>query len=163
MNARASRWIVLALIFVAPAALAAHADLSKKVVSAFKGQILVTEGALTPGASDKETIAAFKKQRIKELRGESNDDKVTTWQFHYTAFLKDSGAKSLSLEFRADDKTSASHSIEGADPKQNVLEGDITMTEDDGLSKGKTYTLQLVKKIKGMEPVVLATTTLTMK
>jgi hypothetical protein len=43
-----------------------------------------------------------------------------------------------------------------------VLTGIIEITEDDGLTKGKRYTLKLVGKVKGKE-TVLASTTLDMK
>lgn len=172
MNTRAQRWIgrlmvraaaVVALVALgAYSARDAHADLSKKVIKAFKGQILVTDGALGMGASDKETIAEFKKARLKVIKGTPNADEVTTWTFHYTAFLKKTGATSLAFEFHVGGKYVADQRLEGVDSSLTVLEGDIQITEDDGPAKNKDYTLKLIGKVKGKE-VVLATTPLRME
>ncbi len=167
MNARAPRWIVCAVAVLGLVALGAysardaHADLSKKVIKAFKGQVIVTDGALGMAASDKDTIAEFKKARLKTITGSPNADEVTTWTFHYTAFLKKTGATSLAFEFHQGGKYVADQRLEGVDPKLTVLEGDIQITEDDGPAKGKDYVVKLVGTIKGKE-VVLATTPLRM-
>ena len=43
-----------------------------------------------------------------------------------------------------------------------VLEGEVSITEDDGLTKGKKYTIKLVGKFKGKE-AILASSQLLMK
>ncbi len=168
MTARAHRWIPsivvvlgVALLGIAVLARPAYADLSPKVIKAFKGKILVTEGPLEPAGSDKETIAAFKSQALTEVKGAPNADDVTTWSFHYTAFLKKKGISSLAVEFHDGKKFVAEQRLEGVDTSLTVLEGDITITEDDGPTKGKKYTVKLVGTV-GSKETVLATTTLTL-
>jgi hypothetical protein len=163
MRAHAQRWIlsVVALLGLAVLARPALADMSPKVIKAFKGQIIVSEGPLEPGANDKATIAAYKKQKITSVKGTPNADDVTTWTFHYTAFLKSKGLSSLAFEFYDGKKFAAEQRLEGVDPTLTVLEGDITITEDDGPTKGKKYTLKLVGQ-KGGKDVILASTTLSL-
>jgi hypothetical protein len=69
------------LLALAVTALPAQADLSRKVIATFKGQILVTAEAIDGAGSDKDTIDAFKKARLKEVKGEPNADEVHSWSF----------------------------------------------------------------------------------
>ncbi len=139
----------------------AGADMSKKVIAAFKGKILVTKAPLEMAGDDKTTIAHFKKQTLTEIKGAVGGDDVLTWNFVYTAFLKGTGATSLKLEFYDGTNYSADKSLTGVDPKMTVLEGDIEITEDDNITKGKTYTIKLTGTVRGKE-IVFATTTLKM-
>lgn len=165
MTARAKSLLAVVVIFglvaLGVTARNAYADLSPKVIKAFKGQILISDEPLSPGATDKETIAAYKSQKKSSVKGEANAEDVTSWTFHYTAFLKRKGFSQLSLEFHSDGKYVADRRLEGIDTSLTVLEGDISITEDDGPAKGKKYTLKLVGTSKGKD-VILATTTLTM-
>ena len=137
----------------------ASADLSKPVLSAFKGDLVITKGDLPEGKSDKDTIAKIRSERLKELTGEPRED-VVYWHFHYTAFLNKVGASQLKMEFyTSDKKLAADNRLDGVDPKSAVLSGDISINEDEGLSKGKTYTIKLVTD----KNAVVASTTLTMK
>jgi hypothetical protein len=139
----------------------AHADLSKKVIGAFKGQIVVTAAEVEPASTDKATIDAYKKARLKEVKGEPNGDDVVAWHFFYTAFLKSTGTAAMKLEFYSGDKYVANQSLTGIDPKSTVLSGEIDITEDDGPAKGKPYTVKLVGEVRGKD-VVYATTPLTL-
>jgi hypothetical protein len=139
----------------------AHADLSKKVIKTFKGQLIVSSDPVQTGATDKETIASFKAAKLKEVKGEPNADDVQTWHFHYTAFLKKKAGSDLTFEFYTDGKYVADQRLEGVDASDPVIEGDISITEDDGPTKGKKYTLKLVGKVKGKD-VTVATATITM-
>jgi len=137
----------------------AAADLSKPVISAFRGDLVISKGELADGKSDKETIAKIKTERLKELDGEDHAS-VQFWHFHYTAFLTKPGSTVLKMEFYSPDKKLvADNRLEGVDPKSTVLSGEISITEDDGLTKGKSYTIKLV----GEKEAVVATTTLVMK
>ncbi len=136
----------------------AHADLSKKVIAAFKGKILVTKSPLEMVGDDKTTIAHFKKETLTSITGQSGSDDVWTWNFVYTAFLNKTGATSLTLEFYDGANYSANKTLTGVDPKMTVLEGDVEITEDDNITKGKTYTLKLTGKIRGKEAVISTTT-----
>lgn len=153
--------LALALVFGATAA-PAHADMSKKVIAAFKGKLIVSRSPLESVGDDKATIAKIKKDTLTEVVGSEGGDEVWGWSFVYTAFLSKTGATSLNLEFYDGAKYVADKTLTGVDPKLTVLEGDIEITEDDGLTKGKKYTLKLVGKIKGKE-TVLASTMLEMK
>jgi len=137
----------------------ASADMSKNVINAFRGQIVITKGELPEGKNDKDTIQRIKKEKLAEVTGEANDD-VVYWNFHYTAFLKKTGSNTLKLEFYADGKRFvADKTLDGVDPKSGVLTGDIAINEDEGLAKGKAY---VVKLVAGKNTVV-ATTNLLMK
>ena len=163
MNARAHRWFIPALVLVGLfVARDAHADLSKKVIKTFKGQLIVSVSPVETGGNDKETIAAFKAAKLKELKGEENGEDVQSWTFHYTAFLKKTGFSKMTLEFHSDGNYVADQRLEGIDPKDPVLEGDISITENDGPARGKKYTLKLVGQ-KGGKDVVLSTATIVME
>ncbi len=152
----------LALAIVLGAGAMAYADVSPKVIAAFKGQVVVTADEVEPGANDKATIEAYKKARLKEVKGEPNGDDVQTWHFFYTAFLNAKSATTdLKLEFYSGDKYVADEHLTGVDTGAPVLTGHVDITEDDGPAKGKTYTLKLVAEVKGKD-VVYATTPLTL-
>lgn len=140
--------IALAFAFTARTA---DADLSKKVIAAFKGKILVSQSPLEMQGDDKTTIAAFKKQSLTEVKGAPGADDVMTWVFVYNAFLKTTGATNMKLEFYDGSNYSADKSLTGVDPKLTVLQGDIEITEDDNITKGKTYTLKLTGNVRGKE------------
>lgn len=141
-----TRRIALALVGVAVAGGVAAAELSQNVISSFRGQLVVSKDELPEGKNDKETITKIKGVQLKELQGEKAAD-VFQWHFHYTAFLTKTGAASLKMEFLTDDKDhrlAADKQLEGVDPKSSVLTGDITIDEDEGLAKGKSYVIELV-------------------
>ena len=139
----------------------AAADVSRAVITAFKGELVITKGDLPEGKTDKDTIAKIKGERLKELAGEAKND-VMAWHFHYTAFLSKTGATQLKLEFYTNDKDKkfvADNRLDGVDPKSPVLSGDISIDEDEGLSKGRPYLIKLVTD----KDVVVASTSLVMK
>ena len=136
----------------------AAADMSRNVIAAFKGELVVSKAELPEGKNDKDTIAKIKSERLKEVTGEAKSD-VTAWLFHYTAFLSKTGATELTLEFWNDKKLAANKRINGINPKDPVLSGDISIDEDEGLSKGTAYTVKLVTE----KNAVVAQTPLVMK
>jgi hypothetical protein len=154
------RYLMSTLVVAVVAGGIANADISSRnVISAFKGQLVVSKAELSEGKNDKETITKIKSESLKELKGEDVND-VTQWNFHYTAFLTKTGNASLKMEFYKDGKQyAADKRLDGIDPKSAVLTGQITIDEDEGLAKGKTYTVKLV----GPGDSVVATTTLSMK
>lgn len=156
--------LLLVLAWIGAPALA-HAELSKKVIAAFKGQIVITDGDLPDTAEEQQTIAAIKKAQLSSISGEKNAEDVTTWTFRYTAFLSKPGPTSLKIAFYTNDKKKkyvADQRLDGVDPKSPVLAGEVLITEDDGLSKGGTYLIKLVATA-GSKETVLAQATLTMK
>ena len=137
---------------------AASADLSKGVIASFRGQLIISKGELPEGKNDKDTITKIRAANVKELESTSNGE-VAVWSFHYAAFLTKTGASALKIEFWRDGKQySADKRLEGVDPKSSVLTGEITIDEDENITKGKSY---LVKLVAGDS--VLASTTVLMK
>lgn len=137
----------------------ASADISRGVIAAFRGQLVISKGELPDGKNDKETIAKIKKEKVSELVGTAQED-VTYWSFHYTAFLSKTGNTTLKMEFYRDGKQFvADKTLDGVDPKSAVLMGDISINEDEGLAKGKAYVIKLVAG----KNTVVATTNLLMK
>ncbi len=158
MSRRVMSAAVLAVAVVVATGHPASADMSKPVISAFRGQFVVTQDELPDGKNDKDTIAKIKKAQLKELTGTAQED-VTSWSFHYTAFLTKTGAKNLKMRFMKGKQLSADKQLDGIDPKSTVLTGDININEDEGLAKGNTYTIELVNA----SDAVVAKTTLVMK
>jgi len=137
----------------------ASADMSRGVIAAFRGQLVISKTDLPEGKSDKDTIAKIKKEKLTELVGTAQED-VTYWNFHYTAFLNKTGNSTLKMEFYRDGKQFvADKTLDGVDPKSAVLTGDISINEDEGLAKGKAYVIKLVAG----KSTVVATTNLLMK
>jgi hypothetical protein len=160
MSLRAS--LATALVLATMGTGVAYADMSPRVIAAFKGQVVVTAEEVEAGANDKATIDAYKKARLKEVKGEPNGDDVQTWHFFYTAFLNSKPASSeLKLEFYSGDKLVADQGLSGADTSASVLTGRVDITEDDGPAKGKTYTLKLIAESKGHD-IIYATTPITL-
>jgi hypothetical protein len=158
MSRRVMSAAALAVAFVVATTTTSSADLTKGVISAFRGQLVISKGELPAGKNDKETISKIKKEQLKEITGQTQED-VTSWYFSYTAFLSKTGAKDLKMEFLKGGKLAADKRLDGIDPKSGVLTGDISINEDEGLAKGNTYQIQLVTS----GGTVVAKTTLTMK
>jgi hypothetical protein len=136
----------------------AYAEMSRGVISTFHGQLVVSKDELPEGKNDGDTIKKINAARLKEVPGEKNGD-VEVWHFHYTAFLSHGGSSTLKLEFLNDkNQLSANQQLNDVDPKASVQSGDIAIDEDEGLTKGKTYTVELLAGES-----VVAKTTLTMK
>ncbi len=137
----------------------ASADLSRTVISAFSGQFVVTKDDLPEGKNDKDTIGKIKAAQLKELVGNEVSSDNTAWHFHYTAFLTKTGNTTLKLDFlKEGGALSADKQLSDVDPKRSVLSGDISIDENEGLTKGKTYTVELLAG-----STIVAKTTLTMK
>lgn len=155
MRARVLALLVLAVLVSGQPA---FADMSRDVIAAFRGQLVVSKDELPEGKNAKDAIAKIKAAHLKQLTGEQNQN-VVSWRFHYTAFLTKTGAKTLKLNFLRGGKIAANKRLDGIDPKSAVLSGDISISEDEGLARGTTYTLELVDGGKA----VVAKTTLTLK
>jgi hypothetical protein len=137
----------------------ASADVSRAVISAFSGQFVVTKDELPEGKNDRDTITKIKAVQLKELVGNEVSSDNTAWHFHYTAFLTKTGSSALKLDFlREGGALSADKQLSDVDPKRNVLSGDISIDENEGLTKGKTYTIELLAGSS-----VVAKTTMTFK
>ena len=156
-----TRYLMSTLVVALVAGGIASADISSRnVIAAFRGQLVISKAELSEGKTDKETIAKIKTEKLSELKGEIADD-VTRWTFYYTAFLTKTGSSSLKMEFYKDGgkQLSADKRLDGIDPKSGVLTGQITIDEDEGLSRGKTYAIKLIAS----GDVVVAQATLVMK
>ena len=119
----------------------ASADMSRGVIAAFRGQLVITKTDLPEGKNDKDTINKIKAAKLTSLEGSAQEE-VQYWSFHYTAFLSKTGNTTLKMEFYKDGKSFvADKTLDGVDPKSAVLSGDISINEDEGLSKGKAYVI----------------------
>jgi hypothetical protein len=135
-----------AVALVLLTAAVAAAQLSEGVVAAFRGKIVLTRAAVAPGVNDKETIAKLRAATLAELAGASTDDGLV-WRFHYAAFLKKAGNVSLKLRYisgEQDRRTVTEAAIPIPDVDSAVLAGDLSVSERQGLERGKAYVLQLV-------------------
>ena len=150
--------VLATAIVVGASTSVATADMSKAVISALRGKLIITKGELPEGKNDKDTIAKIKAANLTTLDGEARDD-VQYWHFSYAAFLSKTGATTLKMEFYNGKQLSADKTLDGIDPKSGLLTGEISINEDEGLAKGKTYTIKLVTSSNA----VVAQTTLTMK
>jgi hypothetical protein len=137
-----SRVVRAAFVVVVLVGQSASAGFSSPVIAAFKGQMIISTDMLPSGKTDHETIAKIKAANVKELTGEKAGD-VEQWHFHYAAFLTKTGASAITIEFVDDGKLAADKHLEGFDPKGNVLVGELTVDEDEGLSPGKTYSVEV--------------------
>jgi len=155
--------ITLVALLVARGAIAD--EVSKGVQKAFQGKILISDKPLPLVEDDKAAIKQYRELDKKSL-SHGDVEGVPSWTFHYTAFLKQAPKiNELSLDFYTADKEKlyvANKRFTGIDPALKVLEGNLTMNEDDNLNAGRTYDLKLVGKVKGRE-VVFATTRVTFK
>jgi hypothetical protein len=132
--------------------------MSGSVISAFRGQLVISKDELPDGKNDRDTISKIKAAQLREVTGSDQED-VTYWHFHYTAFLSKTGSTKLSLEFIDGGKLKGNVSLDGVDPKTTVQSGDISINSDEGPTKNKTYTVQLINS----GGAVVAKTTLTLK
>jgi uncharacterized protein YccT (UPF0319 family) len=148
---------VIALAVIAAGG-TASADMSKGVIAAFRGQLIISSQELPEGKNDKETIAKIKAAKLSALTGEAQED-VVYWNFNYAAFLSKTGNTKLKMEFYNGKQLAADKQLDGIDPKSGVLLGNISINEDEGLAKGKTYTIKLVTA----NDQTVSTATLTMK
>jgi hypothetical protein len=155
------------LAFLAGSMTAAHADLSKGVQKAMKGQLIVTAEELAmPAGEDKAVIAALKKAGVKAVSGYRGGEGSNAWTFHFIAFMKKAPGKGeVSLDFYTDDKEKlyvANKRLSGLDPKLALVASKVDISEEDGVKKGGRYMVKLSAEIGGKD-TVLAETKLTLK
>jgi hypothetical protein len=144
----------------------ARADLSEAVQKKFKGQILVSEAPLPESAADDaEQIRQLQKAHTGVIAHRKSES-VPVWRFHFIAFMsKKPAATQVALDFYTDDKKKdfvAQERLTGIDPKLTLLQAQAELSEDDGLSPGRSYVVRLTAEVKGKE-IVLATTKLRTK
>jgi hypothetical protein len=146
MSRRSVAPVARVIVLVLLTAAVAQAQPSEGVVAAFRGKIVLTRAAVAPGASDKDTIAKLRASQLAELAGASTDDGLV-WRFHYAAFLKKAGNVALKLRYisgEQDRRAVTETAIPIPDVDSAVLTGDLSVSERQGLERGKAYVLQLV-------------------
>jgi hypothetical protein len=154
--------IALALFWSA----VARADVSPAVQKKFKGQILVSADAFpTSAADDAELIRQLKKAHtavVTSAKGEGG----AVWRFYFMAFMSHKpGATQVALDFYTEDKKKefvAQKRLAGIDPTLTLLESQVELSEDDGLSPDRDYLVKLTTEVKGKD-VILATVKLRTK
>jgi hypothetical protein len=160
---RIHRWGVglAAIAAVLLVATGARADIPKKVQAKFRGQILITDEPLPEEVETKEGVKLYKKLDKKALKGEDVDG-VMSWTFFYTAFLKKPPKTSdLTLDFHTADKEKLYVANKRLQVNGNItiISGKITITEDDGPNRNRTYHLILRAK-RGSKEIEIAKTKL---
>jgi len=145
---------------------AARADVSESVQKAFKGQILVSADPLPESAVDEAELIRQLKKATTGTVARTRGDGGVVWRFYFMAFMtKKPGATQVALDFYTDDKKRdfvAQERLTGIDPALTMLQSQVELSEDDGLSADKNYIVKLTAEVKGKE-VVLATTKLRTK
>ena len=162
---RSPRAFLAALALVLVAGGAARADVSESVQKKFRGQVLVSAEPLPETAVDEaEQVRALKKAAITVIAHGPGEPAV--WRFHFMAFMtRKPGATQVALDFYTDDKKKdfvAQERLTGIDPALTLLHSQVELSEDDGLTAGRSYVVKLTAEVKGKE-VVLATTKLRTK
>jgi hypothetical protein len=137
-----------------------QADVPLAVQKQLKGQILISPEQLPQtGETDAALLKSLKKANRTELK-HSKVDGVATWRFHVMAFMnKKPGVTQVALDFYLDDKSKsfvAQERLAGIDRDLTMLVAQVDLSEDDGLTAGKSYVVKLTAEVKGKE-VVLAT------
>ena len=153
------RLIAKVVVVVAALVGTAYADVSRNVIAAFRGQLVITKDDLPEGKNDADTIKNIKAANLHELVGEPASSDVTAWHFHYAAFLNRTGAKTLTMQFLIGADIKGDKKITDVDPRSGALLGEISIDEDEGPVKGKSYTVNLIDD----HDHVVATTKLTLK
>lgn len=160
---RIQKWGVGLAAFAAVLLVAAgaRADIPKKIQKKFRGQILITDAPLPEEVSAKDGVKIYKKLAKTSLKGEDLDG-VMSWTFFYTAFLKKAPKTGdLTLDFHTADKEKLYVANKRLQINGNVtiISGKITITEDDGPNRNRTYHLILRAK-KGNKEIEVAKTKL---
>jgi len=144
--------------------------IAPSVEKKLRGQLVLTDAVLsTGGLKHKAALNAIKAANKKELKAVKKEGGVSYYAFHWTGFLrKKPRTNSLSLEFyKKEGKKfasgmSASKGLTGVNPGITILRGHTEITEDDGVTTGKTYKIKLVATI-GNKDHLLASTVVTFK
>ena len=155
--------LVVSLLALAVGA-AAQAGVSKKVEKKFRGQIIITDEPLPEVGEGKEAVGIIKKLDKSSIKGDDVEG-VMSWTFYYTAFLKKPPKTTdLTLDFHTADKENLYVANKRLQVNGNltIIEGRITITEDDGPSRNRTYHLILRAK-KGSKEIEVAKTKLNLK
>lgn len=172
--AKSSKLVGLGFLAIGLSALLASqataGGLNKKVQRSFRGRLIITTSPLAPsGRTVRDTVKAIKKAHQSAIAPARKDGGVAYYAFNWTAFMrKKPRVGSLSLEFykkegkKVSSGMSASKGLTGVNPNVTILSGRTQISEDDGVTAGKTYKVKLVATIGGRDHV-LASTVLSFK
>jgi hypothetical protein len=151
-------WIVALASFAVLAVMAQGADAgSPKALAKYRGQVLVSDTAFSVLDDDAAMLAELKKQTKTVLEHTAESDEGATWDFFWLGVLKAKPGTSKAVIAFIDTKTGtqATYKELTCAPDQDVIAADLQISENDGLTKGKTYELVITVQ-KGGKPVVLA-------
>jgi hypothetical protein len=144
----------------------AHAGKPRTVQDAFAGHIVITTSPLRPaGATEAEMIEDIREARVHEITARDVGSDEPSWSFHFTAFLdRQPRITEMSLDVYAveGDRYITSKRMMGIDPKLQILAGDMTLTEEDGIKPGARYRLALTGQV-GKREVTFATAVMTLR
>jgi hypothetical protein len=157
--------MVTALVLVAagPAA----ADVSEAVQKKLKGKMyLAAEPISLDGDGDAEVVKNLEKHARPTIKHHAESDGVASWRIAFVAFMnKKPGVSQVSLDFYTDDAKKAyvaNKRLTGISPDIALLASEIDISEDDGLTRGRSYVVKLTATVKGKD-VVLSTASLKTK
>lgn len=164
MHKRVRFCVAVLLTFVAGAV--AQAGKPRTVHDAFAGQIVITTSPLRPaGATEAKMIEDIREARVHQIAARDAATDEPAWSFHFTAFLdKQPRISEMSLDvYTVDgDRYVTSKRMMGIDPKLQILAGDMTLTEEDGVKTGARYRLALTGQVRNRE-VTFATAVVTLR
>ncbi len=146
-------------------------QISPAVGKRLRGRLIVSDAPLaTGGQKVKAALKTINAAHKTTLTPSKKDGGVNYYAFHWTAFMrKKPRVSSLSLEFyKKEGKKkfasgmSANKGLQGVNPSLTILRGHTEISEDDGVTTGKTYKIKLVATI-GSRDHLLAQTVVTFK
>jgi hypothetical protein len=146
--------LALGLVTIGSAAAEPSAAVQKKL----KGKMyLAEESFVLDGDDDAEVIKNIQKQSKASLAHRAEGENAI-WHVAFVAFLgKKPGVTQVSVDFYDGKNTYvANKRMSGVSADIPVLASEFDISEDDGLTRGKPYTVKLSASVKGKD-VVFAT------
>jgi hypothetical protein len=121
---------------------------SQKVIASLRGIFFILRDDVAEKSNDQATIAAYKAARLTSISGQVSGS-VTNWSFHYNAFpsAKWVAANKLMITFTKAGSAPVTYSLTGVGPT-DVLRGDVRLSTDDGITRGSTYSVNLMLDTK---------------
>lgn len=151
-------FVALAALSLVVASLgAAHAKASK-LLAKYRGQLILAAESFQVSDDDDAMLTQVKGKAKTELAGkDGGGDEGMVWDFAFLGVLKAKpGATKATLAFiDAKSGTQATYKELSCAADQEIIAADLTISENDGLTKGKTYDIVLTVS-KGGKDVVLA-------
>jgi hypothetical protein len=164
MRTRKSTMVLVAVALAVLGASVAWAQ-SAKFVKKYKGQLFVSDQEFQVIDDDAAMSDQIKKNSKSSLEGTQGED-AKSWDFYWIAVLsKKPGSANATIffyEVTGKTKKQVTYKDIGIDGEQVVIVSNLSISEDDGLTKGKKYELVLATT-SGNKQNVLAKGQVTLK